>query len=142
MNNKAEVTFKLICDTTLGDAVCLVGNVEELGTWSANEAVALSSEKYSPECHLWQSHAVPLPLNTHIEYKFFIRNGAGKIEWEQLPDHSNRVLYFSHKQHAEVMSMFGSASRQISVCDNEYTREETKDEAVCMDQKFTLVRLL
>jgi len=135
----AEVTFKVICDTNIGDLVCLVGNIPELNSWNKLYPIFLSSENYSSECHLWQSDKLILPLDTSIEYKFFIKDGSNKIIWEQLPGNANHMLYFKTKQKATVLGIFGNVNRQISLSENEFVKEDMKEDVNSMDFKFSSV---
>jgi len=75
-----SVTFNVQATTALGENVFLVGSVPELGNWSPNNAIALSSTAYPT----W-SGTVTLPASTVVEYKYIKKNGDS-VTWASDPN--------------------------------------------------------
>ncbi len=80
-----SVTAKFICqngDTTFGTSVYVLGNIEELGKWRAEDAVKLNPDGPYPG---WTGIIGNLPANTIVEWKCIKRleTGGPVLEWER-----------------------------------------------------------
>eukprot|EP00877_Chromochloris_zofingiensis_P005419 jgi/Chrzof1/14879/Cz09g19100.t1 len=89
LTKKAKVAFNLPHHVEFGQELCLVGEVEDLGNWSAESCLPLAwhdGDVWTAECEL--------PAGNHIEYKYLIREPDGHVvEWQpcdnlvlELPD--------------------------------------------------------
>ncbi|OJI99427.1 hypothetical protein ASPVEDRAFT_26243 [Aspergillus versicolor CBS 583.65] len=65
------------------------GNSSSKGSWSPDDAVALSDSGYTESNPLWTA-TVELPAGTEIEYKF-IKKGGSDVTWESDPNRSYTV---------------------------------------------------
>jgi alpha-amylase len=72
-----SVTFNENATTYWGQNVFVVGSIPALGSWNANNAIALSAATYP----IWSGTAI-LPTNTYFEYKYVKKNPDGTITWE------------------------------------------------------------
>ena len=81
--NTMEVIFTKRWRTDFGKGVWLIGNTFDLGEWNIERAVKLT---YYPE-HNWVTK-IRLPVNTKLEYKYFISEyevvNLDLIQWEEL----------------------------------------------------------
>ncbi len=71
------VTFNANATTSWGQNVFVVGSIPSLGSWNANNAIALSAATYP----IWSGTAT-LPSNTYFEYKYVKKNPDGTVTWE------------------------------------------------------------
>ncbi|KAF5333009.1 hypothetical protein D9758_015178 [Tetrapyrgos nigripes] len=76
------VDFRIKVDVNANEHVFLAGSVEELMSWNADEAVALSRDDAST----WSVN-VKVPADTMIQYKYIRKDSAGKVTWEADPNH-------------------------------------------------------
>ncbi|KAE8385269.1 Six-hairpin glycosidase-like protein [Aspergillus alliaceus] len=84
-----SVTFEVKATTVYGENVKIVGSVSQLGSWNANNAIALSADRYTTNNPLWTG-TVNLPAGQSFEYKFIrVQNGA--VTWESDPNRKYTV---------------------------------------------------
>jgi alpha-amylase len=76
-SSTVSVTFNENATTYWGQNVFVVGSIPALGSWNANNAIALSAATYP----IWSGTAT-LPTNTYFEYKYVKKNPDGTISWE------------------------------------------------------------
>ena len=90
----STVSFKCKFKTNFGSSLFVVGNLNLLGNWDINNAIALST---TPETYpLWtQKDAFSCPVSTEIIYKYFTKDSNGTITWEKLPNNINRTKIVS-----------------------------------------------
>lgn len=84
------VTFKELVTTTYGQTIKIVGNVNALGNWNTNNAIALDASQYTASNPLWQG-TVNLPAGQVIQYKYINVNADGSLTWEKDPNHTYTV---------------------------------------------------
>jgi len=77
-----SMTVLVTATTTFEENVFLVGSLPQLGLWAPRSAIAMTSSTNDP---IW-AVAVSLPANTVFEYKFFKKEGDGKVVWENGPN--------------------------------------------------------
>ncbi|EKM53320.1 glycoside hydrolase family 13 protein [Phanerochaete carnosa HHB-10118-sp] len=77
------INFAETATTTFGENIFLVGSVPQLGSWSPDSALPLSSSGYPT----WTVSA-SLPPNTAFEYKFIRKETNGTVVWESDPNRS------------------------------------------------------
>lgn len=96
--SKAEVTvaFTLAHRVEYGEHICLVGEVESLGSWNSESGIAMSWQ----EGDLWTAQCV-LPAGQSVQYKYVIdKPDAQAVDWQacanlvlDLPDDSSHKVY-------------------------------------------------
>ncbi|GAQ10369.1 hypothetical protein ALT_7690 [Aspergillus lentulus] len=84
------VTFNELVTTTYGENIFITGSISQLGSWSTNNAVALSASRYSASNPLWIT-TINLPAGTTFEYKFIKKETDGSVIWESGPNRSYTV---------------------------------------------------
>ncbi len=105
---KALVSFYVHCETTFGEAVYVVGNLEDLKAWDLSRALPLSSQRYSVQNPIWMSGSdYAFPPDVTIEYKFVKRCLDGSWVWEPLPEGVNRSLTVKEGEILELHHQFG-----------------------------------
>lgn len=72
-----KVTFNIKCKSSWGQTVFVAGNVEQLGNWDADAALSM---EYAGN-DIWTAGIV-LSAENACEYKYFIREANGYINWE------------------------------------------------------------
>ncbi|WP_217575765.1 carbohydrate-binding module family 20 domain-containing protein [Streptomyces sp. GbtcB7] len=82
-NATVSETFNETRQTVWGENVFLAGSLPQLGNWAPADAIPLSSAGYPT----W-SAAVDLPANTAFEYKYIVKDSAGKVTWESGANHT------------------------------------------------------
>eukprot|EP01117_Protostelium_nocturnum_P016724 TRINITY_DN6684_c1_g1_i1.p1 TRINITY_DN6684_c1_g1~~TRINITY_DN6684_c1_g1_i1.p1 ORF type:complete len:258 (+),score=50.76 TRINITY_DN6684_c1_g1_i1:306-1079(+) len=81
------VVFNMNAKTLFGELLFITGNCRALGDWNPDRAFLLRTDDQSfPN---W-SATVHFDSSSDVEYKYFVRNGEGKIKWE--PFQHNRTL--------------------------------------------------
>lgn len=84
---EVAVTFDEEVTTQYGQTIKIVGDVEALGNWNTNDAVALSASDYTSSNHVWEE-TVTFPAGQVIEYKYINVQADGSVEWEADPNHT------------------------------------------------------
>ncbi|KZT20455.1 carbohydrate-binding module family 20 protein [Neolentinus lepideus HHB14362 ss-1] len=77
------VTFSENATTSWGENIFVAGSLSQLGSWNADDAIALSSTDY-PD---W-TVVIELPVDTTFEYKFIRKASDGSVAWESDPNRS------------------------------------------------------
>ena len=75
------VAFNVAETTMFGENVFVVGSISQLGSWSTDDAVALSAIDYQSEYPRWFG-TVDLPAGTNFQYKYVRKASDGSIIWE------------------------------------------------------------
>lgn len=65
----------------------MYGNIDQLGEWDPDSAVALSSYDYTPTNTNWFV-SLNITQGTYFEYKYYQRNQDWSITW---PSNDNRM---------------------------------------------------
>ncbi|TFK51273.1 glycoside hydrolase [Heliocybe sulcata] len=78
------VSFAVTATTTYGENIYLTGSSSQLGSWSAANAIALSSASYP----VWKA-TVSLPAGTSFQYKYIRKETDGSVVWESDPNRSS-----------------------------------------------------
>lgn len=114
MRNKNGLAFSVIVQTSVGDKVFVVGNLDALGSWLPSAACELSTS--SDTYPRWSGVAV-LPGDCAenckgLEFKFVVLQRDGSLLWEP---GENRTLQTSQilRNHVMETTMFGQ-----STCNN------------------------
>ncbi|KAJ3573257.1 hypothetical protein NP233_g2550 [Leucocoprinus birnbaumii] len=81
------VTFTETATTVFGQNIFLAGSLSQLGSWSPDASLALSSADYP----VWKV-TVNLPANTAFEFKFIRKESDGSITWESDPNRQATTL--------------------------------------------------
>lgn len=84
------VTFDELVATTYGETIKIVGDIDALGNWDTDDAVALSASSYTSSNPLW-AVSVKLAPGTVVEYKFIKVGSSGSVTWEADPNHTITV---------------------------------------------------
>ncbi|CEL52831.1 alpha-amylase [Rhizoctonia solani AG-1 IB] len=77
----STVSFRVNANTTYGDNIFLVGSTAQLGAWTPNSSIALSSASYP----IW-SASVDMPAGTAFSYKYIRKTSGGAVAWESDPN--------------------------------------------------------
>ena len=78
--NLSQVSFRVKFETTYGQSVYIIGNIEELGSWDPSKALLLftNKEKYP----IWKSTTdIVCPVGMEIYYKYLVKEG-NNYHWE------------------------------------------------------------
>ena len=74
--NLSQVSFRVKFETNFGQAVYIIGNIEELGSWEPSKAVALSTNK--DKYPWWKSTGdLVCPVGMEIYYKYLVKLSLG-----------------------------------------------------------------
>jgi glucoamylase len=84
------ITFHELVATTWGQTIKIVGNIDVLGNWDTNGAIALSASQYTSSNPLW-SVTIGFPAGQVIQYKYINVNPDGSLTWEKDPNHTYTV---------------------------------------------------
>lgn len=85
------VLFKETVTTSYGQNIHLSGSISQLGSWNADNAIALSADQYTSSNPLWYVE-VTIPVGTTFEYKFIKKaSGYSSATWESDPNRSYTV---------------------------------------------------
>lgn len=84
------VTFDEIVTTVVGQTIKIAGDVDALGNWDTDNAVALSAGDYTSSNNLWDG-TISFPAGTVIQYKYINVASNGDVTWEADPNHTYTV---------------------------------------------------
>ncbi|PGH09005.1 hypothetical protein AJ79_05800 [Helicocarpus griseus UAMH5409] len=84
-----SVTFNEKVTTSWGENVYLTGSIPQLGSWSADSAIKLSSDRYTAANPLWYT-SVNLPAGVSFQYKYIRKSGSVAV-WESDPNRAYSV---------------------------------------------------
>lgn len=84
------VTFDVLATTTYGETIKISGNIDALGNWDSDDAVALSAGAYTSSNPLW-AVSVKLTPGTVVQYKYINVGSDGSVSWEADPNHTLTV---------------------------------------------------
>jgi len=111
MQSEQELFFSVVAETSLGDKLFAVGNLDVLGSWQPSAGFELGTNSEAYPC--WSGLAV-LPnefahSNKVLEFKFVVLRRDGSLLWEP---GENRSLQASRIRRNHVMetAMFGKAT--------------------------------
>lgn len=82
--------FEELVETTWGQRVKVVGDIDAMGDWNADRAVSLAASLYTSTNPLWIG-TVELEAGQVIEYKYVIVGGDEEVKWEADPNHTYTV---------------------------------------------------
>ena len=90
-NEIASVSFHCKYNTSFGQSLRLVGNIEELGSWNPENSLLLVTD---PSIYpIWKSTTeIICPVGMEIIYKYILKSDDGNIIWENLPNNENRKI--------------------------------------------------
>jgi len=75
-------------ETSYGQSVYIVGNVEELGNWDTDQAVGpFFNNTASIASYPTWFYDVSVPAGTEIEYKYIKKDASGNVVWESGSNH-------------------------------------------------------
>eukprot|EP00931_Biecheleriopsis_adriatica_P067038 TRINITY_DN41246_c0_g1_i1.p1 TRINITY_DN41246_c0_g1~~TRINITY_DN41246_c0_g1_i1.p1 ORF type:complete len:208 (+),score=27.97 TRINITY_DN41246_c0_g1_i1:47-670(+) len=84
MSRSSGCTFRVECETQLGETVAVVGSIPALGCWKVGQAIRLRTDAGSYP--LWTSPELPsglFPEDDSFQYKFLVLNADGNVKkWE------------------------------------------------------------
>jgi hypothetical protein len=80
-----QVTFKVKCDTQMGESVAVVGSHSSLGSWDISQAQPL---QWSP-IHYWQGSIsfTGQEAPQAVEFKALFLSNDRSVRWEQGANH-------------------------------------------------------
>lgn len=84
--NDVRLHFRINCHCSYGQFLYVAGNLPELGSWKAENAIRMTYMNDD-----WWEVDVKLPFSSEvrkIEYKYFISNGPAYVQWEPEGNHS------------------------------------------------------
>ena len=88
--NIANLSFRVKFETKFGQAVFIIGNIEELGQWDTSKAVPMyTNNDIYPTWEIKKDFMCPLGME--IYYKYYVKDG-NKIFWEDLGQNINRHI--------------------------------------------------
>ena len=91
VNSKfANIKFKCVIKTKLGEVAKICGSIEEFGSWNPKNAQAMETTKDTYP--IWNSTIdIILPVGMSFKYKYLIVNeSTNTIQWESLAGNINR----------------------------------------------------
>ena len=90
----STITFHCKFNTSFGQSLHIVGNIEELGAWNPQNSLPLITDPTSYP--LWRSTLeIICPVGMEIMYKYILKCDDGTIIWENLPNNENRNITVS-----------------------------------------------
>ncbi|CAD8071217.1 unnamed protein product [Paramecium sonneborni] len=121
-----KLNFKVRCETTLSESVCIVGSVKELGLWNPSNSLQLST---NPDIYpFWVGNiCVDVNENQLIEFKAIITQGH-QVNWE---DSDNRVIQIRYQSQSIIFS-FNSQLLQVIRIQSLYDLSD--DESINLDK--------
>ena len=88
--NIANLSFRVKFETKFGQAVFIIGNIEELGQWDTSKAVPMyTNNDIYPTWEIKKDFMCPLGME--IYYKYYVKDGKNII-WEDLGHNINRHI--------------------------------------------------
>lgn len=84
------VTFDETVTTSYGETIKISGDIDALGSWDTDDAVALSASDYTTADPVW-SVSIELTPGTVVEYKYINVASDGTVSWEADPNHTITV---------------------------------------------------
>ena len=88
--NIANLSFRVKFETKFGQAVYIIGNIEELGQWDTSKAIPMfTNNDIYPTWKIKTDFICPLGME--IYYKYLVKDG-NKIIWEDLGQNINRHI--------------------------------------------------
>ncbi|CEL98494.1 unnamed protein product [Vitrella brassicaformis CCMP3155] len=75
--------FKISCNTSLGESVRVVGNIDELGSWDVSNALLMATD--GDNFPVWSSPVTEFRSSKsgmQIEYKYVITKPGDQVSWE------------------------------------------------------------
>ena len=93
-NEISTITFQCKYNTSFGQSLRIVGNIEELGAWNPENSLLLVTD---PSMYpVWKSTTeIICPVGMEIIYKYILKSDDGNIIWENLPNNENRKITVS-----------------------------------------------
>lgn len=85
-----KVRFEVKASTAYGEAVYIIGDAPNLGSWDTSAAVALNADSYTEQNPLWTG-TVDLALGEDVQYKFIKIGLDGSFTWEADPNRQLKV---------------------------------------------------
>ena len=87
--NLANISFKCKYETSFGEELFIIGNIEELGSWETSKAIKMKTNK--SEYPIWYSTSNFIcPVGMEIFYKYITKKQNKLNEtittWEELPN--------------------------------------------------------
>ena len=116
--NLSQVSFRVKFETNFGQAVYIIGNIEELGSWEPSKAVALSTNK--DKYPWWKSTGdLVCPVGMEIYYKYLVKEG-NNYHWEVVSRSSsqNRHIVITSPGKFIIYDEKGSLYSQIKSINN------------------------
>lgn len=80
-------------ETSYGQSVYIVGNVEELGSWDTSKAIGpFFNNTSSIATYPTWFYDISVPSGKTIEYKYIKKDSAGNVTWESGDNHTYRTV--------------------------------------------------
>lgn len=125
---QCEIKFEVVCKTDIGQSVCVVGNIPQLGNWNSRAGIPLKTDEdnyptwYSETPLMfpkgkWQGRVLSLFFADHgnqggkFQFKFVKRsaNNENQEEWEIFANNLNR-LYRTRFQSVTLKALWNDFS--------------------------------
>ena len=74
---KYQLTLRIKYQTNLGESLCVVGDIEELGNWKT-----FNCHMTWTEGHIWVLKDLPITSKPHFNYKYVVLQGGQPSTWE------------------------------------------------------------
>jgi hypothetical protein len=139
--NISSIKFKCVFNTSFGQELRIVGNIEELGTnffikgcWEPEKSMKM--ETNSQIYPTWTSSCeITLPKGVSILYKYIIYDKKHKVYiWESLPNNINRKyqavspgLTTINDHQGKLQSYYEKASDEVIMKEDTYFHDSIKD---------------
>jgi hypothetical protein len=76
-SSKYRLTLRIKYQTNLGESLCVVGDVEELGNWKT-----FNCQMTWTEGHIWVLKDLLVTSKSHFNYKYVLMEGDKPSTWE------------------------------------------------------------
>lgn len=85
-----DVAFNVLVTTVPGEAIRVVGDIEDLGKWNPGNGIPLDASSYTSDNPLWKT-SITLKGGHVVQYKYVKVKSDGSVSWEGDPNHTYTV---------------------------------------------------
>lgn len=122
--NSVLISFRVIFNTTFGQGLYIIGNIDQLGKWDITKAIPMYTEKGLYP--IWISKKFDCRIGIEIDYKYFIKDGS-KIIWEDLGPNINRHFTVSTPWNIIIFDEQYNNKSKIGYFENDRINNENID---------------
>ncbi len=117
--NLSTITFKCKYETSFGEELFIMGNIEELGSWEPQKAIRMETTK---EVYpLWTiTNTFVCPVGMEIFYKYIVKKtnpttNEVEILWEELPNNApNRHIVITSSGNFDIYDEKSKLSQEVT----------------------------